>query len=106
MLELDHGPVFAAYRTASAVASKRGLAADAWALADQVRRMTDAIAWAAEFRPDGEAITRRDIGALQLLAEWAALGVLLSDAIPAETFEDLYRPFARAVPSANLHPAR
>jgi hypothetical protein len=102
MYARDHGPVFAAYRAASAAAAERALAADAKALADDVRRLTDAIGWAAEFRPDDEAITRRDVGAMQLLAEWAGVGLLVREGLSEETFAALYGPFAAAIPLVML----
>ena len=85
MLARDHGPVFAAYKAAGAFARELGRGDEAYALADDVRRLTDAVAWCAEFRPDGEAITRRDVGALRLLAEGAALYEPFAASIPFET---------------------
>jgi hypothetical protein len=101
MLERDHGPVFAAYKAASALAAARGLDPEVRAARDEVRRLTDAVAWFAECLPDGHAITRRDVGAMQLLAEWAAVGLLVRDALTPAQFDALYAPFAAVIPLDN-----
>lgn len=66
--------LYAAYRAAVAAAIQQGRTRDVRAVEDDARRLTGAIAWFAESRPDGEAITRRDVAALEILAEWPPWG--------------------------------
>lgn len=57
------------------------------------------IDWRGRFRPDGHSVTARDVAALELVVAWAAIALLIRDALPTRDFAALYAPFARVIPA-------
>lgn len=98
--ELGHD-LFPAYNAALEAARDQERTREVRAVEDEVRRLTESIAWFVQVRAGaGEAVTHRDLAALDILAEWAAVGLLMRDTLDEAQWRALYAPFARVLPLA------
>lgn len=96
--------LFPAYDAALTAAREQGRTREVRTIEDEVRRLTGAIAWFAQVRAgNGEAITHRDLAALERLAERAAVGLLMREALREAQWRALYAPFARVLPLTPDH---
>lgn len=92
----------AAYLAAGSAVRRGGrlpMLRDLWA---GVQAVTGSVEWCAQFQPDGDPITTADLAALDYLAMWASVGLLVRDRLPACQFRALYAPFADAIPADSL----
>ena len=88
------GPALAwAVEIAEKAVDENGLRDEYRAAERRVVWLVDGIEWFARESNGAHGITMRDIGALRLLATWAALGVLVRDHVGVVVFDTLTHAF-------------